>query len=169
MAYIEGVEEFTGFLRRYPLEANRIIAKALRDSMRPIAAAARRGAPLEKWRKLVRVRSGQSKKTGRLYATAGYGGKRKGQVSKKDAYINDPGWEWSKAYWMNNGTLRRRDPSHQFEYGIRGRSLKNRNQQGITPRNFYEKSVDGADVNTRRLFIRSIERQHQRLINSNVK
>ncbi|MCR5710732.1 MAG: hypothetical protein K6G79_09665 [Bacteroidales bacterium] len=167
MAKIEGTYEFTQFLKRYPLECNKIILKALRASGRPLAAAIRRRAPIEKWRMLVTVKAAESEESGRLYMTAGYSGKRNGR--KKDKYPGDRNWEWYKAFWKNNGTLRRRDPSHDFVYPIRSRSGKNRNQQGIHARNFYEKSVEGMEPKVKQTFIRSIEKQHEQLIKLNAK
>lgn len=161
MAKIEGTYEYTQFLLRYPLECNKIILKALRTSGRPLAAAIRRKAPIGKWRKLVKVKAGKSKKSERLYMTAGYSGKKRPAKTK---YTDDPNWEWYKAYWKNNGTLRRRDTGHDFIYPIRQRSQRNRNQQGITPRNFYEEAVNGQEQKVERAFVRSIEKQHALLI-----
>lgn len=168
MSKIEGTYEYTQFLRRYPLECNKIILKALRASARPITNAVRRGSPSDRWRKLVKAKAAQSKKTKRLYVTAGYSGKR-GGTKKSSGYEGDANWEWFKAYWKNNGTLRRRDPSHDFVYPIRSRSGKNRNQQGIHARNFYEKSVEGLEPKVERVFVRSIEKQHEQLIKLNAK
>lgn len=180
MAKIEGTYEFTQFLKRYPLECNKIILKALRASGRPLADAIRRGVPVDKnghridrWKKMVGVKAKQSKESGRLYMTAGYrdNGKtsehenEKQKAGKKKYAIR----EWTKAYWMNNGTLRRRDPSHEFRFGIRARSKNNRNQEGQPHKNFYEKSVEGMEPKVKQAFIRSIEKQHEQLIKLNAR
>lgn len=167
MARIEGTRDYTQFLKRYPLECNKIVLKALRESARPVGIAIRRKAPIEKWRRLVKVKASQSKESGRLYVTAGYSGKKRS--GGKDKYGNDPNWEWYKAFWKNNGTLRRRDSNHEFVYPIRSRSQHNRNQEGIRARNFYEQAVEGMEPKVERAFIRSIDKQHEKLIKQKAK
>ena len=177
MSKIEGTYEFTQFLKRYPLECNKIIRKALGASGRIVASSIRRMTPVPKWKRLVKSKVSMSRESGRLYVRAGYFGAKRGSAFKKDGF--DSNWEFFKAYWLNNGTLKRRDPDHEFTYppGVlkvkydkKGNiKSKPRNREGITPRNFYEKSVEGLEPKVERVFVRSIEKQHEQLIKLNAK
>lgn len=171
MSKIEGTYELTQFLRRYPMECNKIIKRALTSSMRPVTAAIRRGVPegRERWKKLVKAKAAQSRTTGRLYVTAGFRDNFKREVEKvaKKTGRTYGIREWTKAYFMNYGTLTRRNPNHRFEYPPRGRHSKNK--QGQPAVGFYEKSVEGLETKVRETFVRTIDRQHEKLLNSKIK
>lgn len=49
----------------------------------------------------------------------------------------DGDMEWFHAYWRNYGTLKHRDPSHTFMYGIK-KHAKRRNNEGQPHENFYD-------------------------------
>lgn len=152
---IEGTKEACDFLARYPDECKKIILRALRDAVKPITKKVRSAVPVARWKKLVRVKAKESRKSGRLYAVAGM--LDNGQVEKGNIR------EWTKAYFLNYGTLQRRDRSHEFDYAPRGKN--SRNKMGITPRNFYDKAVTGLDGDVTDLFLKSVEKQHERLLN----
>lgn len=50
--------------------------------------------------------------------------------------------DWFKAYWKNYGTLKRRDPNHDFMYPIREGRAK-RNKEGQMPERFFEAAAAG--------------------------
>ena len=68
---------------------------------------------------------------------------RQGHHNKGQEPVDD----WFKFYWMNYGTLTRRDPNHEFERPIKHDdtvSAKNRrNSKGQRHLNFYEKAIEG--------------------------
>lgn len=171
MAKIEGTYELTQFLRRYPLECNKIIRKALAASGRPIAAALRRKVPFSSWRKLVKTKTAQSRTSGRLYVVAGLFDN--GHVSEHEQAKVNAGRkknalrEWHKAYFYNYGTLRRRWSGHEFREAPGGK--KSRNKMGQRPHLFYEDAIAGLEARAYPQFVKTIERQHQRLIDKNAK
>ena len=151
---IEGTAEACRFLDAYPKECKKIILKALRDSVRPVTKSVRGAVPVARWRKLVRVKAKESRKSGRLYAVAGI----LDNMKVEKGTIRD----WTKAYFMNYGTLRRRDPGHQFDSAPRG--SKSRNKMGQPHLNFYDKAVTGLDNDVTDRFLKSVEKQHERLL-----
>lgn len=156
---IEGTKEACDFLAAYPRETKKIISKSLRESVKPLAKRLFGYIPIARWKRLVKVKVKQSKQSGRLYAVAGMfddGKATRGGAS-----------DWFQAYWLNYGTLRRRDPGHTFDYPPRGR--KSRNKQGIHQRNFYESATNGMENDITDRFLKSIEQQHERLLNSKLK
>lgn len=157
---IVGTAEACAFLRRYPLECNKIILRALRESVKPVSTRVRSAVPYPQWRRLVKVKAKESRATGRLYAVAGMRDDGKVQEGSK---IPD----WFKAYWLNYGTLTRRDAGHTFTRAPRGSS--SRNKKGSPKpdnkyRNFYDHAVEGLDKDITDKFLKSIERQHARLL-----
>lgn len=156
---IEGTKEACSFLAAYPRETRKIISKALRESVKPMTRRLYGYIPVARWKRLVKVKVKQSKSTSRLYAKVGMfddGKATRGGAS-----------DWFQAYWLNYGTLRRRDPGHKFDYPPRGN--KSRNKQGIYQRNFYDYAMQGMDNDLTNRFLKSIEQQHERLINSKLK
>ena len=160
---IVGTKEACDFLARYPMEANKIIQKALRYAVSPVAKKVKSAVPYPKWRTLVKVKAKQSRTSGRVYAVAGM--LDNGQATEKGGIT-----DWYKAYWLNYGTLARRDPAHKFERGPRGRD--SRNKQGQPKPNgkaqqhyhFYDKAVEGMETDMTNRFLKSIEQQHEKLL-----
>jgi len=160
---IEGTKEACAFLEAYPTECKKIILKALRESVKPISKRVRSAVPVDRWKKLVRVKAKESRLTGRLYAVAGMLDNMQLEQGKVR--------EWTKAYWMNYGTLKRRDPGHKFDSAPRGKKSRNKEGQpspdgkAVQHRNFYDKAVDGLDTDITNRFLKSIEKQHEHLLN----
>lgn len=152
---IEGTKEACDFLAHYPKDCKKIILKALREATKPVTRKVRSAVPVARWRKLVKTKAKESKQSGRVYAVAGMLDNGKVEQGKR---IRD----WTEAYFVNYGTLRRRDPSHKFDYAPRGKN--SRNKMGISPRNFYDRAVDGLETNVTDIFLASIERQHEELL-----
>lgn len=50
---------------------------------------------------------------------------------------------FSIAYWLNYGTLNRRDPSHKFRERIKAKSRASR--RGVHPQKFFERAQGGLD------------------------
>lgn len=151
---IEGTKEACDFLAAYPKETQRIIRKALREAVRPLAGRLRQYIPVPRWRRLVKTKVKQARQSGRLYAAAGMfddGRATRGGAS-----------DWFQAYWLNYGTLQRRDPGHKFDYPPRGK--KSRNKAGIHQRNFYDNAIVGMEPDITNRFLKSIEQQHERLL-----
>ena len=154
---IEGTKEACDFLAAYPRETKRIISNALRYAVSPVAKKVKGAVPgdFPQWKSLVRVKAKQSKLTGRIYAVAGM--LDNGQATTPGG-ISD----WYKAYWYNYGTLQRRDPSHKYDRAPRGK--KSRNKLGQYPANYYDRAVEGMEADLTDRFLKSIERQHEKLL-----
>lgn len=152
---IEGTKEACDFLAAYPRETKRIVSNALRYAVNPVAKKVKSAVPFPKWQSLVKVKAKESKLSGRVYAVAGM--LDNGQATTQGG-IHD----WYKAYWYNYGTLQRRDPSHKYDRAPRGK--KSRNKLGQYPSNYYDKAVEGMDVDLTNRFLKSIERQHEKLL-----
>lgn len=166
MAKIEGTAEAVEFLRRYPLEANGMIKKALSAAGRPIANAIRRQTPYQAWRKMVRTRVRMSRKMKRLYMTSGYHEIKRGLKRKANGKLEIS--DWYKAYFMNYGTRERRDLDHKFDKAEAG-TKKNRNMRGQFGLNFYDKAISDLEAQVKQKFTTTIERMHEELLRQKIK
>lgn len=119
---IEGLDDV---MRMYN-DAPDVMIKDARDASRQAAkgvAKELRALMPQKYRKLVSS-SVQNMSDGTLSTWIGLYRRREPEL-------------WYKAYWMNYGTLSKRDPSHQFTRPVRP-NHRRRNNVGQPPRNFYD-------------------------------
>lgn len=143
MTNITGVEEAERILKEYPFEAEKIVKKATRAAGNVMRRRIRAAMPKASFKKAVTLKI-ESKKT--ISAKAGLFGKARG--SEIPVFF--------KAYWLNYGTLRGRNPSHRFANGIKRRgNIAN----GIRYRGFFEKGTANMTDELERAFIDSIDKQ----------
>ncbi|MBQ7911896.1 MAG: hypothetical protein IJ363_14065 [Clostridia bacterium] len=119
---IEGLSDVMRMYNDAPAEMLKDARSASREAGREVAKELRALMP-QKWRRLV----GSSVKNlsdGTLSTWIGL-------------YRNKGSETWYKAYWKNYGTLKRRDPSHQFTRPVRS-GVKRRNNEGQKAENFYD-------------------------------
>lgn len=153
---IEGLDEFYRAMDDMPAAAVKITKTALRAAATPVARNLRKATP-ERWRKLVRskVISGTTTRGG-LSATVGLWNLH--QISEKGDRE-----DWFKAYWANYGTLKHRDPQHEFAYPIKPH-LKRRNEEGQPAQNFFEKGSENAANVFLQKFSESFEKNQDKLL-----
>lgn len=136
---IEGVEDCLRMFDRFPEKMLQVEISAMRVAARETARHIRKGIP-KRFRKLTKSKVYNKGKN--TYAMAGLYNKKEisGEQSGKD-----PVFDWFKAYWSNYGTLRRRDPSHAFQYKIKPKTAGNRRRQSVgqPAQKFFEKAIEG--------------------------
>lgn len=137
-AHIEGINEIVSFLDNMPENMFKMTNSAMRQASKAVSGHIRKGIP-KRFRKLCSygVRKNYN---GHLSATIGLFNKH--QVSGHQPK-NGKTWDWFKMYWKNYGTLKHRDPSHQFQYAIKKKTRKRRNDSGQHAELFFEKAIEG--------------------------
>ena len=143
MTNITGVEEAERVLKEYPFEAEKIVKKATRVAGNVMRRRIRTAMPNAAFKKAVTLKI-ESKKA--IRAKAGLFGKARG----KEVPV------FFKAYWLNYGTLRGRNPSHKFANGIKKRG---KIANGIKHRDFFEAGTANMADELERAFIESIDKQ----------
>lgn len=153
---IDGLNECYRAFDGMPAAAVKVTKTALRDAAKPVTRQIRKGTPA-RWRKLVRskVSSGMTLRGG-MVATVGLWNNHQKTNSKAP-------FDWFKAYWANYGTLKHRDPSHQFMYKIKPHA-KRRNNEGQYPQNFFEAASQGVESLFLDKFVESFQKNQSQLI-----
>lgn len=148
---IDGMDGVMRDLDRFPINADKVVQKAMRKGGAAAARHLRRRTP-QQWRRLVgskvytRTADAVICLVG-LFAKKGRRGDRDGEVPA-----------WYRAYWACYGTLSRRDPSHRF---VRPRKSVSRSWRGgVRPQRFYDAEVDGMA----REYDTEMAREYNRLI-----
>lgn len=140
---VEGVEELTKALDKLQYgEADKAVKAAMTDAAKQAVKVMKAEMPKKIFRNLVRYKFKQ-----------GYALKfmRVGLFDKKKTlpqvgYPNTKGnnkYVWSIAYWLNYGTLNRRDKAHHFEKAIKNKSVNSR--RGVRPRHFFDNSRENVE------------------------
>lgn len=136
-AELQGVTDVDKALRDIAMRTDKLNSRALRSGANAVNRSIRRAAP--------RAFRGIIKASVKRTSVDTYAA-RMGFVNKDG--LPQKGKEpptWSKAYWLNYGTLANRDPSHHFGASVRnlrGRAASAR-RGGIKPRNFFDKAIQG--------------------------
>lgn len=130
---IEGVDNALKVLEAYPINAHKVIDKAIRKAGTQAVKEVRSAVPHKDWRKMAKGRLKSYKEGGSYFKFGLYGDK-----SSADGKITN----WFKAYWKNHGTLARRDPNHHFDY--KRKRVSANWKGGIRPSNFFEPSAERA-------------------------
>ena len=141
--HISGLDDCLRMFDQAPANMMKVSRKAMKDASRKTAATLRRRVP-KRWSKIVRY-AVDKQYDGKLAAFIGLF-----QTGLVQGHQNPDGKEikdWFKAYWLNYGTLGRRDPNHAFKYPVRHRGTaqaqRRRNRTGIEHRNFFEEALPG--------------------------
>lgn len=153
---IEGLDDCFRCLDMAPENAVKMVNTALRTASRKTAKQIRMKMPFT-FGRLVRYKVFKGKITGDTNALVGlFNNKKREKNENKE--VSD----WFKAYWKNYGTLRHRDPDHQFLYKIRWERPK-RNKEGQLPERFFERAIVGWDVPFFESFAESMKDQENKL------
>lgn len=166
MEYVEvtGLDEAIRAMDRAPETLGRIARKAMGAGARSAATELRRTSPA-RWRRLVKGKVSRTHE-GKLNAGVGYF--FNGQTGGHQNRGGKPVFDWFKAYWANYGTLENRDPGHTFQKPVRpaksaiGR--RRRNRRGQKPQHFFERGLPGVPPAFEKGFIKSLEKQNDKLI-----
>lgn len=133
---IEGIDDILNFLDHLPENMFEITNIAMREGSKAVSKHVRKSIP-KRYRKLCTYKVRKDYK-GDLEAMIGLF--HKGQATGTQPK-NGKTWDWFKWYWANYGTLKHRDPSHEFQYPIKKKTAKRRNNTGQRPELFFEKAI----------------------------
>lgn len=137
---VEGVEELTRALNKLQYgEADKAVKAAMTDAAKQAVKVMKAEMPQKMFRSLVKYKfkQGHSLK----FMRVGLMDRKK--TLPQVGYPNTKGnnkYVWSIAYWLNYGTLNRRDRSHTFAQAIKSKSVNSR--RGVRPQRFYDDSLD---------------------------
>ena len=110
-----------------------------------------------RWRRLCRG-SVKKYKSGMIVSTFGLIDKK--DISGHQPKVGgDPVFDWYKAYWNNYGTLKGRDPSHEFRYPIKKKNSGN----GVRYSHFFEAASSGLMKVFEEEFTKYMERNTDKL------
>lgn len=127
---ITGVDDILKLFDNAPANMENLLKKSMRDAVKVTSRHIRKAIP-KRFRRLTKYRVGRLD-NGQIYARAGLYGTKKN-------------FDWFKAYWANYGTLKRRDPEHQFEYPIKPKTQGNPRRQSVgqPAQKFFETAIRG--------------------------
>lgn len=141
---IEGMSDCLRWCDAAPEDMVKLAKKAMREGGKAVTKAMRPQVDA-RWRNLIKykVTGGRSDKD--LNCGIGMFNDKKQQGHHNPG--QDPAFDWFKFYWMNYGTLTRRDPNHQFDKPIRhagtAAAKRRRNRIGQPHLNIFEKAMAG--------------------------
>ena len=138
---IEGLDDCMRMFDHLPDNMLKMEKKAMRKASAAVSRSLRKGIP-KRFRKLVKYKmyEGRDRNT---YVLIGMYNKKEVAGNQPDG--RDPVFDWFKAYWANYGTLKRRDPNHQFRYAIKPKTKGNPRRQSVgqPAQKFYERAIRG--------------------------
>ena len=143
---IEGLEDTLRLFDKLPENAKRVTQKAMKAGGKAGAKALRKQIP-GRWRKLPKSRVGIDARR-EIWCRFGLYNNQVAQGHQPKAYQGADAkmgiTDWFKFYWLNYGTLARRDRSHQFVKAVRKKTPGRRNNAGQPAQNIFERAVDSA-------------------------
>ena len=161
---ISGLDDCLRFFDQLPSNLMKVSRKAMKEASKSTARLIRGRTP-KRWKRLVRYSTDKDFRSGKLKAYIGLF-----QVGLVQGHQNPHGGEipdWFKAYWLNYGTLGKRDPEHQFKRPVRPpgntASKRRRNTTGVEPRKFFEETLSGWQDVFVEAFQESLKKQEQDL------
>lgn len=137
-ARIEGLDDVMRFLDKFPENMYEESKTAMKQASKAVSGHIRKRMP-KRYRKLCTYRVKKSW-NGQLYASIGLFNKHQATGHQPK---NGKTWDWFKMYWANYGTLKHRDPSHKFQYAIKKKTRKRRNDSGQPAERFFENAIQG--------------------------
>lgn len=136
---VEGVEQLTAALNKLQYgEADKAVKAAMTDAAKQAVKDLKVAMPKKMFKQLAKYKFKQGRKL--KFITIGLADKKK--TLPQVGYPNTTGNNkrvWSIAYWLNYGTLNRRDQSHKFTEPIKQRSVNSR--RGVRPQKFFESAM----------------------------
>lgn len=133
---VEGVQELTDALNRIQYgEADKAVKLAMTDAAKVAVKGLRAAMPKKMFRTLAKYKFKQGERL--KFMNIGLFDRHKTlpQLGCPNTKGNNKP-VWMLAYWLNYGTLNRRDRSHNFVKGIKNKSVNSK--RGVRPQRFYE-------------------------------
>ena len=156
--HIEGVTDCIRMFEKAPENVLKISKKAFREASKATAKQIRQGIP-KRWRRLVKYKVMDY--DGKVAARIGlYNGH---QLSGYQPTSGRKPFDWFKAYWANYGTLKNRDPEHQFMFKVKNNVKRRRNATGQKPMRFFEGSIAEWDKTFMTAFENEVMKHEQEL------
>ena len=159
MAYrIEGLEDCLKCMDKAPENVLKMTTASMREAAKKTTRTIRQRLPKQFWRRLVRYKMSKGQLTQDSYVLMGLFNKgRKNADGSK--YIPD----WFKAYWANYGTLKHRDPSHDFDYPVKADTKRRKNDEGQMPTKEFEAAIAGWEGEFMQTFDEEMEKNQDKL------
>lgn len=160
---ISGLQDCIKFFDNAPENMMKATRKALREASKETTKLVRAKTP-KRWRRMLRYKVVKTYK-GDLNAVFGLFNNKmaQGHQNPNGSQIDD----WFKAYWLNYGTLDKRDPEHQFQRPVKhsktAAARRRKNTAGIAPRKFFEQAIAGWSDPFVRAFQESLRKQENEL------
>ena len=153
---ISGLDDCLRYFDNAPEELVKATRKAMRDASTKTSKMIKQRIP-KRWNRLMKYKVSNK---GHLLATIGmFNGHQSQGNQPKGGKIDD----WFKSYWLNYGTLDKRDPEHHFDNPVKHRSTaaakRRRNTAGIEPRKFFEEAIQGWQTTFVETFTESLKKQ----------
>lgn len=151
----EGVDEAMEVLKAYPINAHKVVDKAIRKAGRDAVKEVKKAVPHSQWKKIAKGRLKSNKEGDSAYFFGLF--KDKLQDSKKMP-------DWNKAYWLNYGTLANRDRTHRFAYARRPESAHWKG--GIKPRRYIDLPLEIGLEKMRFRFVKELDKATNEILNA---
>lgn len=133
---VEGVKELTAAVDKLLYgEADKAVRLAMTDAAKVAVKQLKGALPKAMFKNLAKYKFKQG--TRYKFMTVGLFDRHK--TLPQVGYPNTKGNNkpiWHVAYWLNYGTLNRRDKTHNFTQGIKNKSINSK--RGVRPQKFYE-------------------------------
>ena len=154
---VEGVEEFTAAVDKVLYgEADKVVKQAMTDAAKVAVKQLKGVLPKPMFKSLAKYKFKQGVKYKFLNVGLFDRHKTLPQAGYPDTKGNNKPI-WHLAYWLNYGTLNRRDRSHQFRERIKSRSIKSR--RGVRPQNFYDKNQEALTGAYKGAFVEAFDKR----------
>lgn len=156
---VEGIKELTAVLDKVQYgAADKAVRLAMTDAAKVAVKQLKGIVPKKMFRSLVKYKF----KQGRDLKFMNVGLFDRHKTLPEVGYKDTPGNNkpiWHVAYWMNYGTLNRRDRTHQFAQPIKHKSINSK--RGVRPQRFYDKNADAMTGAYRGAFEEAIKNRMQ--------
>lgn len=138
---IEGIDDCMRLFDKLPDNVIKMEKVAMREASKAVSRHIRSKTP-KRFRRLIKYKMHEDRYRNN-YALIGFYNRK--EVAGHQPEEGDPVFDWFKAYWANYGTLKRRDPNHNFKYPIKAKTKANNRRQSIgqPARNFFAKAIEG--------------------------
>ena len=152
---VEGVREFTAACDKVMYGgADKVVRQSMTDAAKAAVKSFKGHVPKKMFTSLVKYRF----KQGKAVKFMNVGFFERGKTLPDMGYPNTRGnnkTAYMIAYWLNYGTLNRRDRSHRFREPIKRKSVKSR--RGVHPQKFFEKMQPAADQAYKEIFVKALQ------------
>lgn len=138
---IDGLDDCMRMFDRLPDNMLKMEKVAMRKASQAVSKSMKKSIP-KRFRRLVKYKMHEDRSRNTYVLIGLYNRK---ELSGHQPAGGDPVFDWFKAYWANYGTLKRRDPNHEFKTKTKAKSAGNKRRQSVgqPAQNFFEKAVAG--------------------------